>query len=399
MIKKIPINALEVGMYVTAVTKQHGSVSVKSKGWVKSQALLNQLIKKGIDEVEIDTDKTLNQPQAEQDLSEDTSKVEPETLPYKTTPVNRELKRANKLYKQAKSLQSKILRDISTGHEIELEPAQELTSQLIDSIFRNQDALSCISRIREKDAYLMEHSLNVSILISMFAKHLKMPRAHIETLALGAFLHDIGKILIPDEILHKPGKLTDAEFEIMKSHVSKGVTALKAVEGISDEVIHIVIQHHEKLNGTGYPNGLAGEQIDQAGRMITIVDIYDAMTAERVYKKGMSPSAALKIMLGMTPDSLDSALLQQFIKCIGIHPVGSLVKLTSGKLAIVTESNPENPLCPIVKVFYHTKYQRHSEIKDIDLAKPNCGESIEKSVKPEEFNIDLHRFFQEVLMT
>ncbi|WP_326498575.1 HD-GYP domain-containing protein [Catenovulum adriaticum] len=397
MIKTIPIKALKIGMYVTAVTKQHGKISVKSKGWIKSQALLDQLIKKGIDEVEIDTDKTLNQNQPE--VVNETPKEQFETLPYKTVPVNQELKRANKLYKQAKSLQSKILRDISVGHEIELEPAQELTSQLIDSIFRNQDALSCISRIRDKDAYLMEHSLNVSILISMFAKHLKMPRAIIETLALGAFLHDIGKILVPDEILHKPGKLTEAEFEIMKSHVTKGVTALKAVEGISAEVINIVIQHHEKLDGKGYPHGLAGEQIDQAGRMISIVDIYDAMTAERVYKKGMSPSAALKIMLGMTPNSLDSSLLQQFIKCVGIHPVGSLVKLTSGKLAIVTESNPDNPLCPIVKVFYHTKYQRHSEIKDIDLAKPNCGENIEKSVKPEEFNIDLHRFFREVLMS
>lgn len=397
MIKNIPIKDLEVGMYVTAVTKQHGKISVKSKGWVKSQALLEQLIKKGIDEVEIDTDKTLKQAQPE-DKESKTAEAQ-QTIPYKTTPVNQEIKRADKLYKQAKSLQSKILRDISIGHEIELEPAQELTSQLIDSIFRNQDALSCISRIREKDAYLMEHSLNVSILISMFAKHLKMPRETIETLALGAFLHDIGKILIPDEILHKPGKLTEAEFEIMKSHVTQGVTALKAVKGISQEVINIVIQHHEKLDGKGYPNGLTGDQIDQAGRMITIVDIYDAMTAERVYKKGMSPSAALKIMLGLTPNSLDSALLQQFIKCVGVHPVGSLVQLTSGKLAIVTESNPSNPLCPIVKVFYHTKYQRHSEIKDIDLAKPNCGESIEKSVKPEEFNIDLHRFFREVLMT
>ncbi|MCU4676075.1 HD-GYP domain-containing protein [Catenovulum sp. 2E275] len=398
MLKIIPIKQLEVGMYVTAVTKQHGQVLVKSQGWIKSKGLIDQLIKKGIDEVQIDPDKTLKKPETEPQIIEE-KPVEQEKIPYKTTPVQQEIKRANKLYQQAKTLQSKILQDISSGHKIDLKPAQELTSQLIDSIFRNQDALSCLARIREKDAYLMEHSLNVSILISMFAKHLNLPRQTIETLALAAFLHDIGKILIPDEILHKPGRLTAEEFDVMKSHVIKGVDSLSQVDGISSDVIQIVIQHHEKLDGSGYPNGLKNQQIDQAGRMIAIVDIYDAMTAERVYKKGMSPSAALKMMLGMTPNSLDIELLQQFIRCIGIHPVGSLVLLTSGKLGIVTESNPENPLQPIIKVFYHTKYQRHSEIKDIDLSKPYCDESIEKAVKPEDFKIDLHRFFREVLLS
>ncbi|KMT65546.1 HD-GYP domain-containing protein [Catenovulum maritimum] len=395
--KKIPIAELQPGMYVTQVTKQNGQVEVKTKGWAKTDKIITQLKLKGVLEVAIDPDKTIID-ETEEKADSELPETAKEVVPFKTQTVEKELKKARKLYDEAQQLQKKALGDIQAGRKIDVKPIQEFTSSMIDSIFRNQDALTCMTRIREKDAYLYEHSLNVSILMAMFARHLDMDKEQIEMLSQAAFLHDMGKILIPDEILHKPGKLTDDEFKIMREHVNYGIKTLAETPGIPAELIEIVGMHHEKLNGTGYPNGLKAEQITQAGRMITIVDIYDAMTAERVYKKGMLPSAAFKIMQSMVPDEIDGNLLHQFIRCVGVHPVGTLVKLKSGKLAIVTESNQNNPLKPIVKIFYNANHNHHTEIKDLDLSKAYVNDAIESSIKPEKFKIELNKFMREVLI-
>ena len=398
MRKVIPLSELKIGMYVIEVTKQNGQVAVKTSGWVKKAEILQMLAKKGVVEVAIDPDKTIESDtdKTRADIASNSSSNERKDN-IKPASVGLEMKKAKKLYSEAIDLQDKIINGIKEGHSIDIGPVKELTSQLIDSIFRNEDALACMTRIRDKDAYLYEHSLNVSILMAMFAKHLGYCDKEIEQLAQSAFLHDIGKVLVPDEILHKPSRLTEDEFEIMKKHVEYGVETLQQSQGIPDECIETVSLHHEKLNGCGYPKGLPQEQINKAGRMLTIVDIYDAMTAERVYKKGMTPSAAFKIMLSMVPNELDESLLQQFIKCIGIHPVGTVVLLNSGKLAIVTEANRINPLQPVVKVFYNTKHKRYAEIKDINLAKAGCTESIDKAVKPEQFGVELIKFFKQVL--
>ncbi|WP_440905482.1 HD-GYP domain-containing protein [Catenovulum sp. SX2] len=398
MRKIIPLSEVKIGMYVIEVTKQTGQVAVKTCGWIKKAQVLDTLAKKGVVEVAIDPDKTIHPDKDNDrpDINSTASSTERKDN-IKPASVGLEMKKAKKLYSEAINLQQKIIDGIKQGHSIEIGPVKELTNQLIDSIFRNQDALACMTRIRDKDAYLYEHSLNVSILMAIFAKHLGYLDEEIEHLAQSAFLHDIGKVLVPDEILHKPGRLTEDEFEIMQKHVEYGVETLQQSQGISDECIEIVSLHHEKLNGLGYPKGLGEAQIKTEGRMLTIVDIYDAMTAERVYKKGMTPSAAFKIMLSMTPAELDAELLQQFIKCMGIHPVGTVVLLNSGKLAIVTEANRINPLQPVVKVFYHVKHKRYSEIKDVNLAKAGCTESIDKAVKPEQFGVELIKFFKQVL--
>ncbi|EWH10442.1 metal dependent phosphohydrolase domain-containing protein [Catenovulum agarivorans DS-2] len=398
MQKIIPLSEVKVGMYVIEVTKQTGQVAVKTSGWVKKPEVIQVLRKKGVVEVAIDPDKSIqaDKDQSRVDITQHRQSTERKDT-IKPTKVALEMKKAKKLYSEALDLQNKVINGIKQGHALDIEPIKELTSQLIDSIFRNEEALACMTRIRDKDAYLYEHSLNVSILMAMFAKHLQFSDKEIEQLAQSAFLHDIGKVLVPDEVLHKPSRLTEDEFEIMKKHVEYGVETLQQSQGISDECIKTVSLHHEKLNGCGYPKGLEDEHITQAGRMLTIVDIYDAMTAERVYKKGMTPSAAFKIMLSMAPAEIDANLLQQFIKCMGIHPVGTLVLLNSGKLAIVTQANRINPLQPVVKVFYNTKHKRYSEIKDIDLSKSNCTESIDKAVKPEQFGIELMKFFKDVL--
>ena len=302
--------------------------------------------------------------------------------------------KATKLYDDAKSLQHKILNSLTEHKTINVLEAKESTDAIVDSIFRNQDALACMTRLRIKDEYLVEHSLNVSILMTLFAKHLAFDREIIEKLALGAFFHDIGKVLVPPEILHKPGKLTPQEYEVMKSHVDLGLEVLKESPDLPELVIEIVQQHHERLDGKGYPKQLTEQQISQVGRMIAIVDSYDAMTAERVYKVGMHPIKAFKILMKDAPDSYDNALVEQFVNCLGIYPIGTLVKLTSGKLGLISRLNKSQPLLPFVRVFYNTRLNQAIAMEELDLSQTKHKDQIDCCIKPGEFNINLLRFFK-----
>jgi putative nucleotidyltransferase with HDIG domain len=251
--------------------------------------------------------------------------------------------------------------------------------------------------MRQKDAYLLEHSINISILISIFAKHLNIDKDIIEQLTTGALLHDIGKIKIPDAVLNKPGRFTDEEFTIMKNHARFSKEILQAA-GLKGIAVDIAGMHHERLDGKGYPFGKKGDEISQYVRMASIVDVYDALTAERVYKAGMEPIKAFKILKEGCPDSFDSELLTKFIQCIGIHPVGTLVKLSSQKVGLVTQSNPASPLKPVVKTFYSAKHGRYTQVQDIDLAHKKSQDTLESAVKTDEYKIDLQRFYKNSIL-
>ena len=384
-------------MFVQHVTKQTGRIKVKSQGRVKTQADIDKLKKAGILEVEIDPDKTLVNKVPEKE-PESTSAVKIKRNPWqKAHSAEQEMGKAKKLYDEARTLQLKAFKEIKAGRKIDIAPFRELASGFMDSVFRNQDALACLTQMRQKDAYLLEHSINVSILMSIFAKHLEIDKEIIEQLTTGALLHDIGKIKIPDDILNKPGRFSDAEFEIMKKHslFSKEILEGSGLKGIA---VDIAGMHHERLDGKGYPFGKKGNEISQYVRMASIVDVYDALTAERVYKAGMEPIKAFKILKEGCPGSFDPVLLNKFIQCIGIHPVGTLVKLSSQKVGLVTESNPASPLKPIVKTFYNAKHSRYTEVQDIDLANKKTLDTLESTVKPKEYNIDLERFYKNSIL-
>lgn len=392
-------------MFVARVVKQTGRVKIKNQGWVKTPKAIAALASAGIVEVEIDADKTLSAKPTPQVDAPDANKMKiPEseviekTLPWrKTTSIENEMNQAVELYQEAKHIQQKAFDDIKAGRNIDIEPFKQAATGIIDSIFRNQDALSCIARIREKDAYLLEHSLNVSILISIFAKHLELERNIIEELATGALLHDIGKIQIPDEILHKPAKLTDEEFAIMQQHAtfSKSIVENAGLSGIASQIAGF---HHERLDGTGYPYRLKGDDLNLYVRMASIVDVYDALTAERVYKAGMTPIKAFKYLRDNCPNHFDETLVTKFIQCIGLYPVGTLVKLKSQKVGIISESNHISPLKPVVKVFYSARSMHHIQVQDIDLNSKKVDDELDAAIKPEEFNLDLIRFFRQSML-
>ena len=398
MLKKIAVSELTPGMYVNGVTKQQGTFKIKNQGLVRTKAAIEKLIKAGILEVEIDTEKALAKPEKK---IKDTSKKNAAPSLYDPTAItaefNDEINKAEKLYTEAKSLQHLAFESIKANRKIEIGPFEDVAQGFIDSIFRNQDALACMTRIREKDAYLLEHSINVSVLMTIFAKHLHLEPEVIHQLATGALLHDIGKIKIQDEVLNKPGKFTEDEFNLMKNHALYSKEILEEA-GLSGLAVDIAAYHHERLDGKGYPFALSADQIPQHVRMIAIVDVYDALTAKRVYKDGMNPIQAFKIIKDDSPASFDTELVNQFIKCIGIYPIGTLVKLKSQKLGIVTRSNFQNPLQPWVKVFYNAKHQHHTEVKDLNLADKYVEDELESAIKPEDFGIDLMKFFRNSIL-
>lgn len=424
--QSIPINELIPGMYVVAISYRKKNITIKSEGYILKQESVDKLIKAGIKSVIVDPtkqkklesiDKVFSDvpPISENDIentlengnneeSAETPNAKnikgysaPDVTLYNKEPsvsIDQELLKANKLYDNAKSIQEKIIKSLRAHKTLNVKQLEENTNKMVDSIFRNQDALSCMSQLRDKDSYLVDHALNCSVLMSIFAKHLEIDANIIQELTLGAFLHDIGKVRIDDSVLNKPGELTEQEFDEVKTHVSHGLKILEDSPNISNIAMTLVREHHERLNGLGYPMHLIGDDISKYGRMMAIVDSYDAMTSDRPYKKGVFPIQAFKKLLRKCPDYYDEALVNEFIKCLGVYPVGTLVKLTSGKLGIISQLNSGKPLTPCVRVFYNTRLNQAIPIQEVDLSKAKHDDHIDCCIRPEDFNLNLLGFFK-----
>ena len=390
--QNVAIRDIKLGMFVVAVTKQKGDIHFKP-GMVSSEATCRSLQSMGVLEVRIDLSRSKHQQETLLENPESNLAPEEQVQEVLTSKEKTESrKRAQKLYAEAKLLQTKLLDALKNGEVVDIAPLEEMADEMVDSIFKNPDAMVFLSRIREKDTYLMEHSLNVGMLLANFGRFLKLSRQTIKELLVGGLLHDTGKIMVPDEILHKPGRLTVDEFAIMKKHVEYSVQFLDKSEGISKVMRIVAANHHERLDGLGYPRGLKGMELCLVSRISTIVDVFDALTADRCYKKGMQATQAFRILLQGGGTQFDETLVKKFIKCMGIHPTGSLVKLKTGKLALVLESNENTPLQPIVKIIYSTTGKHYLDVKVIDLAKTPT-EEIESTVDPKESGIDISKFY------
>jgi putative nucleotidyltransferase with HDIG domain len=394
MIKKITIDQLVPGMFVHQILEQKGALTVKSQGKVTSTDVVNTLKKRGVKTLAIDTDKSFKVSESSSSISSNSVENEPAEkilAPIKSVSLEKELNRATKLHQQGKDIQKLLLENVQKETPFDTSIPKAFSNKLVESVDRNPDALLCLTKIREKDDYLLEHSLNVAILLANFGKYLGMSEEEVQDLSYAGFLHDLGKIKIPDEILHKPGRLTESEMEVMKGHVKHGVDYLETMN-IAAPLVQAISEHHERLDGLGYPAGKQGDAISKAGRMLAIADMYDALTADRVYKPGMSSQKAFSILMSDAPFRLDKALVQQFIRCLGVYPVGSLVLLSNERLAMVLEQK-DSPLTPLVKVFYSVRNSHYLTPRDIDLSVDKTV-SIVKAVIASDYKIDVNAFFE-----
>lgn len=271
-------------------------------------------------------------------------------------------------YSSAKRTVQSIMDGIRIGRMIDMNEARETVNTIVDDILKNKDALAWLTKIKNKDDYTAEHSLNVSILSATFARHLGHDVADIKKIALGGLLHDVGKARVPNEILNKEGRFTDEEFDIMKQHPLFGRNLLISMPKKDHSSIDVAHCHHERIDGNGYPRKLAADQIPYFAKIVAITDAYDAITSSRCYDKGRASMEALDIIYKCKGTQFDAELALEFIKCIGIYPPGAIVELKNGEVGIVIATHEKNKLKPrILLVLDNNKKKQTQKIVDLNL--------------------------------
>jgi putative nucleotidyltransferase with HDIG domain len=396
MIKKISAEQLKPGMFVHDLNARwlsHPFLSNTIK--VSDEPTVEKIIGCGIREIYIDTDKgldvtdapTVDEVRQEIDYAIDQAADHEKEADIQHVPIKEELTRAKEIQQAAKQTIQHVMDDVRFGRQIETEKIQCTVHEMVESVFRNQDALLSLGRIRKTDEYTYYHSISVCALMVSFAKQMGFDQRLVEEIGIGAMLHDIGKMKIPIEILHKTDKLTEEEYEIIKKHVIFGKDILESTRGIAEASILMCAEHHERVDGTGYPEKLSGDEISVFGQMSAIVDVYDAMTSDRCYQKKMNPSEVLRKLFEWSKFHFNRNLVQRFIRCIGIYPIGTLVRLESGMLAVVINHGEKDILKPTVRVIFNSERKILVIPYDLDLSE-NGGDRVLSYEAPEQWDID-----------
>ena len=408
--KVIPVHKLKIGMFVEELDRSWlDTPFLFHKKKIRKQADIDSLIENGIKHVTINTDKgldveeeegILNQAEREH-LTSHHGSHEMENVKIDEDPkgLTIELPKAQEVKNQALKVVKDIFQDVRLGKSLSIEEAKTQVKGIVDSVFRNRDALLCLLNIREYDNYTFIHSVNVCILAVSFGRHLGFSREEIENLGLGALLHDIGKTKIPESILNKPGKFTEEEYNIMKKHVELGVAILSQHKEIPEEAMLVAWEHHEKYNGSGYPRRLYGDKISLMGQIGGISDFYDATTYDRVYHKGASCHSVVRSLYEYSDILFKRNLIERFIQCIGIYPFGSFVELNTGHCGIVVSVNHNMLLRPQVLVMVDEDKRKLEEPRLIDLSEVKDEQGyvyhIEGEADPTPYNIDVERILRE----
>ena len=407
MLIALPISELTPGMFVDSVTKQHeglNSIKIKTSGLVRNQAIIKRLVTEGVLELLIDftkgdaaiPDKYKPKSAPSQKSTTSSSKTKPPVVKPAIT-LEQEFAKASINFEQHNRKLQALYGDVTTGLSVNLKVIDEMANDIVSSVFRNTSAMTILTRIKDKHSYNWRHMINCAIFTAVFAKYLGYKEEAVQQLAMGALLHDLGQAKLPQGIISRPSKLTSSEMDIIKRHVAQGLGLVKGEKGITPLILDMIVNHHERLDGSGYPRGITAAKLSRPARMMAIVDVYDALTADRPHQEGDEPINALRYLLA-NKELFDAELVQHFIKCLGVHPVGTIVKLTNERLALVLEGNKTNPIKPKVKLFYNAKHGHHVTPKDLDLNEPDQSIKIVSSIKPLDYQINLARLLKEHLL-
>ena len=410
MLKRIHIQHLTLGMYLHEFCGSWMEHPFwRAKFLLKDPDDLARILATSIRECWIDTDKGADvavgtasvsreevDAQIETDFSllSDLPPIEV-TLPTPPPPPKRnrqpadmqsELEMAAAICVKSKQAVVSMFNEARMGRAVDSVGLQSLVEEISDSVTRNPGALISLARLKTADDYTYMHSVAVCALMIALAKQLKLKEDQQRLAGLAGLMHDLGKAAIPLKVLNKPGKLTDQEFTVVRSHPVEGFHMLKEGGNIPEAVLDACLHHHEKVDGSGYPDKLKGDGISVIARMTAICDVYDAITSDRPYKRGWDPAESLRRMADWTNDHFDPRLFQAFVKSIGIYPVGSLVRLTSGRLGVVVEQAPAALTTPVVKVFFSTKSDLRIPPELVNLAAPGATEKIVAREDPGQWN-------------
>lgn len=400
MLKRIAVKDIKLGMFICEFCGSWMEHPFwKTRFLLEDEKDLRAILNSGIKELWIDVQLGMDVPEA---TGKTAAEVEKETeallLEAESQEVgsrvalDEEISTAASLCNRAKEAVIEMFNDARMGKAIQVEKAQELVEQISNSVLRQPHALISLARLKTADEYTYLHSVAVCALMIALARQLGLEESLVQEAGLAGLLHDIGKIGIPLKILNKPGKLTDDEFAVVKSHPEVGAKILIESYQVPPMTLDVCLHHHEKVDGTGYPHGLKGDNISLFAKMGAVCDVYDAITSNRPYKKGWPPADSIRKMAEWSKGHFDEAVFQAFVKTVGIYPTGSLVRLESGRLAVVVEQHETSLLLPKVKVFFSAKTKMPIIQEVLDLSKLQGKEKIIGRESPDEWgfrNLDL----------
>ncbi len=377
MLKKISVEHLQIGMHLHAFCGAWIDHPFwRTKFVLKDPKDLQLILGSPIREVWIDAAKGKDveigqaSEEADDEISQDGEHVATKVVvPEEKVSMEQEVQRAAKICAKAKEAVVSMFQEARMGNAVDADSAMVLVEEISNSVLRNPGALISLARLKTADDYTYMHSVAVCALMIALARQLKLSEQETREAGIAGLLHDLGKAMIPMEVLNKPGKLTDEEFAIVKTHPEEGYQLLLGGTGITEMTKDVCLHHHEKVGGGGYPKGLKGDEISLYAKMGAVCDVYDAITSNRPYKAGWDPAESLRQMAEWAKGHFDEAVFQAFVKSLGIYPIGSFVRLESGRLGVVLEQNEKSLLKPRIKVFFSTKSQAYIKPEIVDLAR------------------------------
>ncbi|MBS1226804.1 MAG: metal dependent phosphohydrolase [Proteobacteria bacterium] len=396
MLKKINVSQLVLGMHI----KEFCGSWMEHPFWrtafvISDPADIKSLRDSSIKEVWIDNTKGLDVAPGAPVVSEEESeaKVDAELdiaaqddSATAQVPVTVELARAVKICAQAKRAVISMFDEARMGKAVDTSSAKKLVEEISNSVSRNPGALISLARLKTADDYTYMHSVAVCALMVALSKQLRLNDEQTRSAGIAGLLHDLGKAMMPMDVLNKPGKLTDEEFAIIKKHPEAGHQLLLGSTGADEIALDVVLHHHEKTDGSGYPKHFKASEISLFAKMGAVCDVYDAITSNRPYKAGWDPAESLRKMAEWCTGHFDPRIFQAFVKSLGIYPIGSLVRLSSGRLGIVIDQAPDSLLKPRIKVFFSTRANARIKPEVVDLARAGCPEKISSREDPAKWN-------------
>lgn len=411
--RKVAVADLELGMYVTELDRPWVDSPFLFQGFViENDADLDKLREtcafvfidreRSVDE----GDKTIRlSMNARPDANPQRSRSEWQRIASEERRVSfqREIQRAQAIRAQTRQYVDSLLADVRLGKAVDTEKAKAIVVELVDAITEEADAALWLTQLKSAHEYTAQHCINVSVLSIAFGAHLGYSKEQLRLIGLGALLHDVGKMRTPREILDKPGRLTPEEFDVMKRHPVDGYEIMKATNQIPAQALQIIRFHHERISGRGYPDGLRGDQISTAVLVTAICDVYDAITSDRVYHHGIAADQGLHAMYQMAPSDFGKELVQEFIKCIGIYPVGSLVELGTGAIGVVMTKDPRNRLRPVVMLVRDPYGKEYQPRRFVSLAAQSAMDrdsdwTVKRVVDPKQFGLSMQRIAADELL-
>lgn len=396
MLKKISVQQLKTGMYLKEFCGSWMEHPFWRSGFVVSDPKdIQAILASSIKEVWIDAGKGLDVPSGQPVVSEEQSQAHVESqlqavarTPRDVAPVSvaEEIGRAARICRQSRQAVISMFEEARMGKAVDTGGARKLVEDITDSVTRNPDALISLARLKTADAYTYMHSVAVCAMMVALARQLGLDAEQTRSAGVAGLMHDLGKAAMPMDVLNKPGKLTEAEFAIIKTHPQEGHRLLQAGANVDPMVLDVCLHHHEKTNGSGYPHGLKGDEISLFAKMGAVCDVYDAITSNRPYKSGWDPAHSLRKMAEWANGHFDPKVFQAFVKSLGIYPVGSLVRLSSGRLGVVVEQTGKSLTTPMVKVFYSTQANERLVPEMVDLSQTGTREHIVSREDPAKWN-------------